>query len=93
MAAAARDAVRDRRESALSDSAACSASAVCATSKGLTGCDQSASSSAAPACRDSTRDRPRSDSTGPSLATRFIPSRSGLTSSTSASEYAARDRA
>ena len=35
---------------------------------------------------------PRSDSTGPSLATRFMPSRSGLTSRTSASEYAASER-
>ena len=39
---------------------------------------------AAPASRDSTSAQPRSDRTGPSFATRFIPSRIGFTSRTSA---------
>ena len=52
-----------------------------------------ASSAAAPASRDSTSAQPRSDRIGPSLATRFMPSLIGLTSSTSASRYAASERA
>ena len=64
-------------------SAACSASAVPDTSNGLTSNASSPNSSAAPASVESTTAQPFSDSTGISLATRFMPSRIGLTSSTS----------
>ena len=47
---------------------------------------------AAPASRDSTSTQPRSDSTGPSCATRFMPSLIGFTSSTSATAQAASER-
>ena len=76
--------VRARRSSSGIDSAWCSASAVPDTSNGLTSSASSPNSSAAPASVDSTSAQPFSDSTGTSLATRFMPSRTGLTSSTSA---------
>ncbi len=60
-----------------------SASAVPDTSNGLTSSASSPNSSATPASVESTTAQPFSDSTGTSLATRFIPSRTGLTSSTS----------
>lgn len=63
------------------------------TSYGLTTTASSPSSSYAPASRDSTSAHPVSETTGTSFATRFIPSRTGLTSATSASRYAASDRA
>ena len=78
------------------ESAACSASAVPATSKGLTPSappPSSASSSHAPAWRESTSTPSAALSSAPSLATRFSPSRTGLTSSTSDSVRAASDRA
>ena len=73
-------------------SAWCSASAVSVTSYGLTSSASAASVAAAPASRESTSAQPRSESTGPSCATRFMPSLIGFTSSTSASEQAASDR-
>ena len=51
-----------------------------------------ASVEAAPASRESTSAQPRSDSTGPSCATRFMPSLTGFTSRTSAIAQAASDR-
>ena len=63
------------------------------TSYGLIMTAWSPRSSAAPASRDSTRAQPASETTGTSLATRFMPSRIGLTRTTSASRYAARERA
>ena len=74
-------------------SAACSASAVALMSYGLTSSASDPSSSAAPASADSTTAQPWRDRIGASLATRFMPSLIGLTSSTSASTYAASDRA
>ncbi|CAM5545691.1 hypothetical protein SCANM63S_02327 [Streptomyces canarius] len=62
-------------------------------SYGFTTKASSPSSSYAPASRDSTSAQPPSETTGTSLATRFMPSRMGFTSATSASRYAARERA
>lgn len=53
-------------------------------SYGLTTNASSPSSSYAPASRESTSATPSSETTGISLATRFMPSRIGLTSATSA---------
>ena len=78
------------------ESAAWSASAVPDTSKGLTPSappPASASSSHAPASRESTSTPSAVLSSGPSLATRLSPSRTGLTSSTSERVSAASERA
>ncbi len=93
MAAAASRFVRSARSAAGIPSASCSACAVRTTSYGLTTTASSPSSSYAPASRDSTSAQPSSETTGTSFATRFIPSRTGFTSATSASRYAASDRA
>lgn len=93
MAAAARRFVRSARSASGMDSAACSASAVCVTSYGFTVNASWRSSSYAPAPVDSTSTHPASDTTGISFATRFIPSRTGFTSATSAIRYAASERA
>ncbi len=60
------------------------ADAVAVTSYGLTTSASWPSSAQAPASLDSTSAQPRPDTIGPSLATRFIPSRMGLTTITSA---------
>ena len=85
--------LRIRRSSGGMHSASCIAVAVPLTSYGLTMSASSRNSSAAPASRDNTTATPSRESTGPSLATRFMPSRRGLTTSTSAICNAASERA
>jgi trehalose 6-phosphate phosphatase len=91
-AVAASAALRRWRSASGMTSAWCRASAVSEMSYGLTSRASAASVAAAPASRESTSAQPRSESTGPSWATRFMPSLIGLTSSTSASAQAASDR-
>lgn len=85
--------MRAARSSSAIVRASCSAAAVADTSYGFTTTASLPSSSYAPASRDSTSAQPWSETTGTSLATRFMPSRIGLTSATSASRYAASERA
>jgi trehalose 6-phosphate phosphatase len=91
-AVAASAALRRWRSVPGMSSAWCRASAVSEMSYGLTSRASAARVAAAPASRESTSAQPRSESTGPSWATRFMPSLIGLTSSTSASAQAASDR-
>ena len=93
VAAARRVAARAARSAAGIDRAAWSASAVPTTSKGLTrSAPASPSSAQAPASVESTSTPSAVLRATPSLATRLRPSRTGLTSSTSARWRAATER-
>ena len=89
-------AARSARSAGGMVSAMWSASAVATTSKGFTPrapCPSRSSSSQAPAWRESTRTPSAVLRSGPSLATRLSPSRTGLTSRTSQMARAASERA